>query len=98
MTKWGLFYVLHRKVNMYKIASGFEYEHYGTYLTTRTLKDVSSIAEIALSSGQLWDKTQKDKYMANTITSVMVSLHLRPMIVFKFMVYTPSVCLIDVYS
>ena len=61
---------------MYKIASGFEYEHYGTYLTTRTLKDVSSIAEIALSSGQLWDKTQKDKYMANTITSVMVSLYI----------------------
>ena len=70
---------------MYKIASGFEYEHYGTYLTTRTLKDVSSIAEIALSSGQLWDKTQKDKYMANTITSVMVSLYLRPMILIDWL-------------
>lgn len=47
---------------------------YGLYETGTTLKDVQSIAKIALASGQTWDMETRKKYMANSITAVKVSL------------------------
>ena len=38
----------------------------------KTLKDVSSIETIAVSSGQDWNSSVRDVYMENRITSVRV--------------------------
>ena len=39
----------------------------------KTLKDISSVANIAVKSGQLWDKATREEFMVNSIASVIVS-------------------------
>lgn len=62
-----------RQVTLYRQAkNSSDFKYYGKYLTSLTLKDISSVTEIAISSGQPWNKRDRDKYMANDVTSVMV--------------------------
>lgn len=63
-----------RTVCLYEMMNGTkDLEFFGLYETASTLKDVKSIAKIALGSGQTWDMETQTKYMANSITSVKVS-------------------------
>ena len=57
---------------MYGCTSSRDYKHIVTCDGEKTLKDVTSVANISIASGQVWDKATRDKYMINSITSVMV--------------------------
>ena len=45
-----------------------------------TLKDTSSVANIAISSNQPWDTQIRQKYMLNGIQSVMVRTSIQPFV------------------
>lgn len=65
-----------RTVNLYSITkpSTKEFSLYSKYRTGSTLKDMTSVVNIILESGQPWEKADKDKYMSNSITSVLVCI------------------------
>ena len=68
------FWFIYRTVCSYEMRRETkDFAFYGLYETGSTLKDVKSVAEIATSSGQTWDKLTRTKYKANTITAVKVS-------------------------
>lgn len=52
------------------------YKYVGACDAEKTLKDVSSVGNIVIASGQVWDGPAKSKYMSNSITSVIVSCYL----------------------
>ncbi|XP_067942107.1 uncharacterized protein [Watersipora subatra] len=60
------------KVHVYSLSSNGDYKHLSTCSTSETLKDVTSVSNIVINSGQRWDQQTRDKYLLNSVTSVYV--------------------------